>query len=172
MTSRAIGTALSAALVLGAAAGVSAGGKSLRLGDLALDYDATFWQLTASSADEAVLEPRGDLAGKQDPMRFVKRQGDRDSTCRALAREAWSGELYLPPEAVETDLAGRPALRLTVHTHCRNATPVGRIACMEKDGSVYAVTSVNAITDCRADMPVLFPDPAPLDELLGSLRLE
>jgi hypothetical protein len=145
--------------------------ETLRLGDLTLDYDKAQWRLVLSSAAEAVLEPSGALVGQQDPVRLVQRRGARDVTCGALAAEAWPGDHYAEPEATETDLAGRPALRLAVRTRCRNATPVGRIACIEKDGSVYAVMVVNAITGCRSVMSVLVPDPAPLDELIGTLRL-
>lgn len=142
----------------------------LRMGDLMLSYDPHHWRLARTAADEAVLEPIGELRKTQDPVRFVRRTGNLATTCHAIARDAWTGDLYAAPEATPTDFVGRPAIRLAVHTRCRNATPVGRITCAEAGGSVYAVLSVNAISDCRADMPVLFPDPAPLDVLLEGLR--
>ncbi len=173
MTVHTIVSALRAAALSGVlAAGGAAANEPLRLGGLALDYDPGSWRLARSTADEAVLEPRGGLEGEQDPVRFVRRPGDVEQVCRALAHETWAGDLYGDPDPTPTDLAGHPALRLAVHTRCRNATPVGHIACVEAGGTVYAVMTVNAIVSCRADIPVLFPDPAPLDELLRSLRIE
>ena len=166
-TIRIILSAIFAALLSAHASSESA---ELRVGNLVLSYDAVRWRLERSSVDEAVLEPIGELRKSQDPVRFVKRKGALASTCRAIARDTWAGDLYADPEATPTEFVGRPATRLAVHTRCRNATPVGRITCAEDDGSIYAVMSVNAISDCRADIPVLYPDPAPLDLLLDGLR--
>ena len=137
-----------------------------RIGDLTVRTDPARWSAASHSPDELLLSPTGSISGKHDAVRIVRRKGEALQDCSALAKSQWPGDIYADPRTEVTQLGGQQAVRLTLHTRCRNATPPGVMMCTFHHGSLYAVMSDNAITDCRKFERVVFPQAIYFEELV------
>lgn len=142
-----------------------------RVGDMTIRTDAARWSATSHSPDELLLSPTSSIAGKHDAVRIVRRKGEALQDCRALAKSQWSSDIYADQRTEVAQLGGQQAVRITLHTRCRNATPTGVMVCTIHHGSLYAVMSGNAITDCRKFERVVLPQAIYFEELVRATKL-
>jgi hypothetical protein len=156
------------ALILVMAAGAAAAEpRSHRLGEMELVYDAARWRAEPANGRSVTLQPIGEAAGKLDPV-MVDRGPAGDGGCEHLARGKLAAGPYAEPAIATMEIAGRPAIRITAHTRCRNAMPRGVVICVEHRGSAYLLSAT--VPGCRSGARNLFSGIDPLMELAGGVR--
>lgn len=171
MRRRKLSSLLFAAIALAGAPAARSEQATVRLDRLVASFDPAVWHLSRRTDGDAVLSPTEAWAQKQDPIRLLRRETrDLATTCRTIADENWRGDHYGQPRSTPTTLGGRAAIRLTVSTGCRNATPTGLIVCTSEGDAVYAVMLLNAIPTCRAPAGVLFAPATAFEALLAAIR--
>lgn len=146
---------------------VAAEQGTLRLGEMELSYDTTRWRAEPASGNSATMRPIGDVARKLDPV-VVDHSPAGDRRCEHLARGKLAGGPYDEPTISTTEIAGRPATRITAHTRCRNAMPRGVVICIEHRGAAYLLSAT--APSCRSGGHNLFSGIDPLKELADGIR--
>jgi hypothetical protein len=161
------GVAACAVLVAGLAAAAEPG--ALRLGEMELVYDTARWRVESAGENSVTLQPVGDAARTLDPV-MVDRGPGSEKDCERLARRRLVDRTYEEATASAAEIAGRPAVRLTAHTRCRNAMPRGVVICVEHRGTAYLLSATRP--GCRSGGRNLFSGIDPLLELAGGVRFQ
>jgi hypothetical protein len=139
---------------------------TLRLGGMELTYDAARWRAEPVGDNAVTMRPIGEVARKLDPVVVDRRP--ISGGCGQLARNELAAGPYEGAEQSATELAGRPAIRLTAHTRCRNAMPRGVVICVEHRGTAYLLSATRP--GCRSGAVNLFSGVDPQMELAAGVR--
>ncbi len=137
--------------------------------DLRLAYDDSRWRIEAASA-HTIFTPIGDASRVFDPVRLAIVQGQEvGGDCGALAKAVLSGEHYVEAETAATMIDGRPALKVSAATRCRNATPKGVVLCIPALSAAYLLSTT--IASCRTANNA-FTGADGLDELAAGIGIK
>lgn len=156
-----LATALALALAAGSAIATDA---IVTLGEARVRYDDTRWKALPLEGSVS-FEPQGEAMRKVDPVEL--RVVDASAPCEELAARAFAlgpyDERDLKP--APTRIAGIPGVRITAHTRCRNATPVGVVACVRVGTRAYLLRALQV--GCRGRN--LFSGIDPLGEIAAGI---
>jgi hypothetical protein len=141
-----------------------AGEVSIGLGDAQLRYDDARWHVSAS-AGRIEFTPHGSEMRMIDAveLRLLQDSGP----CRESALKSFDVGPYETERltAAPIEVGGIAGERFEARTGCRNATPIGVVACLKTGGRVYLLQSLNP--DCRGRN--LFSGIDPLAEIGGGM---
>ena len=150
---RAAGMSCIALVLLTAAA--QAEPASVRLGPATIRYDAARFTVTSSAAG-ADFSPQPDAKDLSSVK--VRVVSGAEADCDTLLLRAFEPNLYAVEymQSFPIAIGGRKGVRYSVHTRCRNATPIGEAACVNSGARAYLLTSVQV--SCRSANPFVGTD--------------
>ncbi len=153
--------------VLNALAAYPVAADTLRVGAARIAFDATRWQVADVSKASATFVPKVTIAGRLDPVHILRHAADSDAPCERLPQDllalhGYDAQTYNRSRVV---LGGRDATRIAARTGCRNATPLGVVACVKSGGDVYVLSALQA--GCHGAN--LFSGIDPLEEIAQGL---
>lgn len=138
-----------------------------RLGEASVRYDDARWQVQAKAASLR-FEPHGAGTQRMDAVTVVLDQADEpcdERAARAFQLGAYDlGSIKTAPVRI----GGIDGVRLAAHTRCRNATPMGVVACVRVKKRIYLVQALQP--GCRGRN--LFSRVDPIAEIADGIRFD
>jgi hypothetical protein len=141
--------------------------SSVHVDGATIRYDAARYAATTSARGTVFtpLPSTKDLA----PVTVRVLSGSEES-CDALTLRAFNPDLYAVEylQSFPITVGGVKGVRMSAHTRCRNATPIGEGACVTEGGRSYLLESVQA--SCRGVNPFTGTDA--LREIAAGITFE
>lgn len=140
---------------------------TVRVGGARLSFDAARWTAVQTSPDAVTFSPHGRDADTLDAVEFRMEAGAAGRSCLDISATLLGASGYgasnLQPAPMT--IGGLAAERYSAHTGCRNATPVGMIACVRAGEAAYLLSALQV--GCRGRN--LFSGIDPLAEIAGGV---
>jgi hypothetical protein len=147
-----------------------AAADTVRVGAARINIDGARWQAADVSDDGVTFVPKGAIASRLDEVHLSRHAAGGDATCERLPQDFlalhdYDPRSYRPSRVV---IGGREGTRIAADKPCRNATPIGVIACVKAGSDIYVLSALQA--DCGGVN--LFSGIDPLDEIAKGVSFE